>query len=57
MWSRVHTLSHVYTLEGEEKTKFKAKFDEEVNSENGEVNEKGEIGVHGVTLLAWSKKL
>ncbi|KAL7901119.1 S-adenosyl-L-methionine-dependent methyltransferase [Trichoderma sp. SZMC 28014] len=57
VWSRVHTLSHVYTLEGEEKAKFKAKFDEEVNGENGEVNDRGEIGVHGVTLLAWSKKL
>lgn len=57
MWNRVHTLSHIYTLEGEDKTSFKAKFDEEVNEKNGEVNEKGEIGVHGVTLLAWSKKL
>ncbi|KAL7927916.1 S-adenosyl-L-methionine-dependent methyltransferase [Trichoderma austrokoningii] len=57
LWSRVHTLSHVYTLEGKDKARFKAKFDEEVNSENGDVNEKGEVGVHGVTLLAWSKKL
>ncbi|KAL6908730.1 S-adenosyl-L-methionine-dependent methyltransferase [Trichoderma evansii] len=57
VWNRVHTLSHVYTLEGEVKASFKAKFDEEVNEKNGEVNEKGEIGVHGVTLLAWSRKL
>lgn len=57
VWNRVHTLSHVYTLEGEDKASFKAKFDEEVNEKNGEVNGKGEIGVHGVTLLAWSRKL
>ncbi|KAL7791028.1 S-adenosyl-L-methionine-dependent methyltransferase [Trichoderma ceciliae] len=57
VWSRVHTLSHVYTLAGEDKVAFKELFDDEVNESNGEVNEKGEVGVHGVTLLAWSTKL
>lgn len=57
VWNRVHTLSHVYTLEGEDKAAFKAAFDDEVNASNGEVNDKGEVGVHGQTLLAWSTKL
>ncbi|KAH6611044.1 hypothetical protein Trco_001064 [Trichoderma cornu-damae] len=57
VWDRVHTLSHVYTLEGEDKVAFKALFDHEVNGSNGEFNEEGQVGVHGVTLLAWSTKL
>ncbi|KAL7950584.1 S-adenosyl-L-methionine-dependent methyltransferase [Trichoderma barbatum] len=57
VWDRVHTLSQVFILEGEDKVAFKKAFDEEVNESNGEFNEKGEVGVHGVTLLAWSKKL
>ncbi|RFU78044.1 hypothetical protein TARUN_4200 [Trichoderma arundinaceum] len=57
VWNRVHTLSHVFTLQGEDKVAFKEVFDEEVNESNGEFNDKGEVGVHGVTLLAWSTKL
>ena len=58
LWKRVNTLSHVFALEGEEaKAEFRRALDEDVVEGNGEFNEKGEVGVHGVTLLAWSKKL
>lgn len=57
VWNRINTLSHVFALESEDKVAFKEVFDEEVNASNGEFNEKGEVLVHGVTLLAWSKKL
>ncbi|KOS19082.1 putative methyltransferase [Escovopsis weberi] len=57
LWERIHTLSQVYTMAEEEKAAFRTLFDEAVVEGNAEFNDKGEIGVHGVTYMAWSVSL
>lgn len=57
LWDRVNTLSQVFTLQGESKEAFKARFAEILRDGDGRWNAKGEIEFHGVTVYAWTTRL
>jgi hypothetical protein len=57
VWDRLRTLSHVAMLEGEAKDVFRAKFDAIMDGHDGEVNEKGELELHGMTVFFWTHRL
>ncbi|EON65043.1 hypothetical protein W97_04278 [Coniosporium apollinis CBS 100218] len=57
VWDRFNTLSQIAVLEGEERERVRQIFDDAVNSDDVETNEKGEIALHGVTVTAWTSKI
>ncbi|KAJ9645090.1 hypothetical protein H2199_003094 [Coniosporium tulheliwenetii] len=57
VWDRFNTLSQIAVLEGEERERVRQIFDDAVNSDDVETNEKGEIALHGVTVTAWTTKV
>ncbi|KAK6433007.1 hypothetical protein LTR95_010815 [Oleoguttula sp. CCFEE 5521] len=60
VWERFATLSQIAGLEGEElatSKRTKKAFDDAVNAPDVEVNEKGEVAVHGTTYVVWTTKV
>ncbi len=57
LWGRFATLSQVAILEGEAKQLVRHKFDEALGGEDVDRNERGEVGLHGVTYFAWTDRL
>ncbi|KAF4124033.1 tRNA G46 methylase TrmB [Geosmithia morbida] len=57
LWERVQTLSHVALLRGADADDFKEKFDDLAKAGDGQRNDKGEVAIHGKTVLAWTTRL
>jgi len=57
LWKRLRTLSHVAVLEGEKLTETRRIFDNALSGADVECNDKGEIAVHGATVLAWTSAI
>ncbi|KAF2657355.1 S-adenosyl-L-methionine-dependent methyltransferase [Lophiostoma macrostomum CBS 122681] len=57
LWQRLRTLSHVAVLEGENLEKTRQIFDAALSGGDVQRNDKGEIAVHGSTVIAWSSKI
>lgn len=57
LWKRFRTLGHVAVLEGVKLEETRQVFDEALSGSDVERNEKGEIAVHGSTVLAWTSKI
>ncbi|MCJ1351558.1 MAG: hypothetical protein MMC33_001542 [Icmadophila ericetorum] len=54
IWERFHTLSHIAVLEGGRLEDCKRKAFEAMNGNDVEVNEKGELALHGHTIWVWT---
>lgn len=57
LWGRFNTLSWNALREGEERRVFREKYDKIVKEGGGEVNDKGEIELHGCTFIVWISRL
>ncbi|TKA80403.1 hypothetical protein B0A55_01898 [Friedmanniomyces simplex] len=57
VWERYATISHIAVLGGEEREKTYKTVMDALNSPEVQVNEKGEVAVHGVTFIVWTSKI
>nr|OQO24333.1 hypothetical protein B0A51_05560 [Rachicladosporium sp. CCFEE 5018] len=57
VWERFATLSQIAGLDGEKLEKTRKVFDDAINAPDVEVNEKGEVAVHGTTYVVWTTKV
>ncbi|KAK6721664.1 hypothetical protein SNK04_000555 [Fusarium graminearum] len=57
LWDRFNTLSWNALREGEERRVFREKYDKIVKEGGGEINDKGEIELHGCTFIVWISRL
>ncbi|OCK78826.1 S-adenosyl-L-methionine-dependent methyltransferase [Lepidopterella palustris CBS 459.81] len=57
VWKRYCTLSQIAIQKGEELASTKHAFDDAINGDDVEMNEKGEVALHGITFFAWTSKI
>ncbi|QPC66159.1 hypothetical protein HYE67_008390 [Fusarium culmorum] len=57
LWDRFNTLSWNALREGEERRVFREKYDKIVKEGGGEINDKGEIELHGCTFIVCISRL
>ncbi|KAM0353517.1 hypothetical protein ACHAPU_001529 [Fusarium lateritium] len=57
LWDRFNTLSWNAIRQGEERRLFREKFNKIVKEGDAEVNEKGEVELHGCTFFVWVSRL
>ncbi|RMD43907.1 hypothetical protein DV735_g1174, partial [Chaetothyriales sp. CBS 134920] len=57
IWNRLHTLSQIAILEGEELGKVRTKFDHAINSDDTVTDDQGRVAVHGRTYFAWTRSI
>ncbi|RGP74321.1 2-heptaprenyl- -naphthoquinone [Fusarium longipes] len=57
LWDRFNTLSWNALREGEERRRFREKYDRIVKEGGGEFNDQGQIELHGCTFIAWVSRL
>ncbi|KAI3320091.1 S-adenosyl-L-methionine-dependent methyltransferase [Xylariaceae sp. AK1471] len=57
LWARMNTLSQIAILQGEEREAAVKLFKDTIQGADVEINEKGEIAVHGVTYFAWTDRI
>ena len=57
VWARYATLSQIANLEGEKLEDVKRTVFEALKGEGTERNEKGEVGIHGVTHFLWTSRV
>ncbi|MCJ1406737.1 hypothetical protein MMC19_000805 [Ptychographa xylographoides] len=54
IWERFRTISHIANLEGDKLEETRTKVYAAMSSSDVEVNEKGELGLHGQTVSSWT---
>ncbi|MCJ1477947.1 hypothetical protein MMC13_006622 [Lambiella insularis] len=54
VWHRFHTISHIANLKGEKLEETKNKVYEILNGSDVELNDKGEVALHGMTFYGWT---
>lgn len=57
LWSRFTTLSQIANLNDERKEKVRQEVLQALKEDGTELNEKGEVALHGVTYLAWTSRV
>jgi hypothetical protein len=57
VWARYATLSQIANLKGEKLDSVRKQVFDALKDENTDRNEKGEVGVHGVTHFAWTSRV
>ncbi|KAG8622966.1 hypothetical protein KVT40_007942 [Elsinoe batatas] len=57
VWDRLNTLSQVSVLEGKERDDAVKLFRDAIDKPDTEVNDKGEVAVHGGTYAHWTTKI
>ncbi|TKX25322.1 methyltransferase domain-containing protein 11 [Elsinoe australis] len=57
IWDRLNTLSQISVLEGKEREEAEKLFQTAINKTETEVNEKGEVAIHGGTYSHWTTKI
>lgn len=56
LWSRYSTLSQIANLKEDRREEVRKEVFDALKAD-GEKNAKGEVGVHGVTYLAWTSRV
>jgi len=54
VWERFHTNSHIANLKGQELEDIKRKVFDAMEIDDIEMNEKGEVALHGQTVANWT---
>ena len=57
IWKRIHTLSQIAVLEGEDLEQVKKTFWSAIDAEETVVDDKGRVAVHGQTFIVWTSKI
>lgn len=57
VWQRYTTLSQVANLDAAKKEEVKTQLSSALKGDDVERNEKGEVGLHGVTYMAWTSRV
>ncbi|MCJ1311127.1 hypothetical protein MMC25_004797 [Agyrium rufum] len=57
IWDRFHTLSMIAVMEGEQLEATKLRVYEAMNDEDAVANEKGELPLHGKTVIYWTSAI
>ncbi|PNS17708.1 hypothetical protein CAC42_3103 [Sphaceloma murrayae] len=57
IWDRLNTLSQISVLEGKERQNAENLFKNAIDAPETEVNEKGEVVIHGGTFSHWTTKI